>query len=506
MRAAIMARVSTVEQAEADRHSLPFQLSLMREYVTAKGWELVRTFEIPGESAFKDYMVERPQFGAAIGAAMAREFDVLVVYDLTRFARNQAVLHEALRDLRGAGVALMVWSGDWDATADRTRAGLEGIIAESHSLQHSARVRHAYRRRFEQGLPTGDVPFGYVRGASTTEPPIVVPDEAEAIRWGFEQYALGVGYMAIASEWNGRGLRPRSKRGLTGFTVSSVQSVLESRFYVGMVSHLGEERVGRHEAIVSEELWRSAQLRVRRHVAHRRPTSEALLLGMAECASCGGPVWSKGQGELRKDGSRRLYYWEPSKVRGRECASVGRLWRCELADGELAETLSGMRFEGEWLDHVSRAARVVDDGVSVRRARESVMARRRRVDEVYMAGGMEREEWIRRVRGLDEELGSLPVAEPARMLAAGERLGGFAEAWGEWTMAERREVVRLLFERVRLDVGGGVLEVKPREEFRELFAARRDYVHTKCGTTPDRSGTSFLTSGWFDHVADLRAG
>ena len=84
--------------------------------------------------------------------------------------------------------------------------------------------------------------------------------------------------------------------------------------------------------------------------------------------------------------------------------------------------------------------------------------------------------------------------------------GGFAEAWGEWTMAERREVVRLLFERVRLDVGGGVLEVKPREEFRELFAARRDYVHTKCGTTPDRSGTSFLTSGWFDHVADLRAG
>ena len=98
------------------------------------------------------------------------------------------------------------------------------------------------------------------------------------------------------------------------------------------------------------------------------------------------------------------------------------------------------------------------------------------------------------------------VAEPARMLAAGERLGGFAEAWGEWTMAERREVVRLLFERVRLDVGGGVLEVKPREEFMELFAARRDYVHTKCGTTPDRSGTSFLTSGWFDHVADLRAG
>lgn len=168
MKAALLARVSDESQAEGSRHSLPFQLSLMATYASERGWDVVRVFELPGESAFRDYITDRPQFREAITAALRRDFDVLVVYDLSRFARNQAVLHETLRDLRHAGIALKVVTGDWDATEDRTRAGLEGIIAEAHSLDHSRRVRHAYSRRHDLGLPTGDVPFGYQRAKSAS--------------------------------------------------------------------------------------------------------------------------------------------------------------------------------------------------------------------------------------------------------------------------------------------------------------------------------------------------
>ena len=44
MRVALLARVSTDEQAEAGRHSMPVQLAEMRERCDREGWEAVEVF------------------------------------------------------------------------------------------------------------------------------------------------------------------------------------------------------------------------------------------------------------------------------------------------------------------------------------------------------------------------------------------------------------------------------------------------------------------------------
>src|SRR5262245_17703598 len=116
----------------------------------------------------------------------------------------------------------------------------------------SEHIRKGYSERFSMGLPTGDIPFGYRPGESTRSAPVAVPAEADAIKTAFHDYAQGKGFLAIATEWNRRGLKPRSKRGLDKFTVSSVQSVLENRFYCGFISHLGQERPGAHQPIITE--------------------------------------------------------------------------------------------------------------------------------------------------------------------------------------------------------------------------------------------------------------
>ncbi|MCZ7575972.1 MAG: recombinase family protein [Dehalococcoidia bacterium] len=239
-RAAVLARVSSGGQATGDRQSLPMQRRMMEQYAEREALTIVEVFEIPGESAFTPELSQRPQFLAAIEAAERGAFDVLLVYDLSRFARDQRVLHECLHWLRRANVRLVGVHNGIDYTSDEGRdwAGLEGMMAERASREQGRRIRHAKDQRFERGLPVGDTPFGY-RRIATDLPPEVIPEEAEAIRWAFGEYANGLGFQAIASEWNRRGLRPRSKRGLQTFGVSSVQSIIESRFYVGCLTHLG---------------------------------------------------------------------------------------------------------------------------------------------------------------------------------------------------------------------------------------------------------------------------
>lgn len=78
MRAAILARVSTEEQAAEDRHSLPMQVRVLREYAERERLEVAQVFEIRGESAYGDELESRPEFMAAIAAAERRDFDVLL--------------------------------------------------------------------------------------------------------------------------------------------------------------------------------------------------------------------------------------------------------------------------------------------------------------------------------------------------------------------------------------------------------------------------------------------
>lgn len=494
MRAAILARVSTELQATDDRNSLPMQRRMMEAYAVREGLEVCAVFEIPGESAWTSELASRPQFVAAIEAAERREFEVLLVYDLSRFARDQRVLHECLYRLRRAGVRLIGVHNGLDYTSEEGRdwAGIEGVFAERASREQSRRIRHAYDQRFERGLSGGDVPFGYERVASD-RPWRVVEAEAEAVRWGFEQYALGTGFLAIASEWNRRGLRPHSKRGLQSFGVSSVQRIIESRLYCGFISHLGQERLGAHEAIVSVEEWARAQLRTRRQAHGPRSDYSLLLAGVAECADCGGPLWSKAFGKRGRAGVRRVYYWEPSRVRGRSCAAGGLSWRGEDVDAEVDRAVLTMGADERWFEEAAELAVKATPRVDVSLERSRLLAKRERLG-LAMAEGMLSPERARlEVSKVDAELTALPVDGP-KVFAAGERFRSIAEAWEGASLAARRELVRIVFESVQLDIRAKEVSVVAAEEFAPLLAHRVDYVEREGRGTPDRTRMPLLPS------------
>jgi DNA invertase Pin-like site-specific DNA recombinase len=457
-----MSRVSTEEQAADDRLSLGVQAEACRAFAERQGWTVTRAVEIRGESAYSDEIGRRPEFAAVIAAAERGEFDVLVVYDFSRFARSQRVAHDVLYRLRAVGVRCFGINGI-DYTEDEDWAGIEAVFARRSSRDHSRRVRDAIDRRHKLGLPTGPIPFGY-RAMLTTEPPAIVPDEAEAVRWAYLEFARTGSLMGVVEEFNRRGLRPHSKRGRVTFGETGVQRILENEFYLGMVRHHGALREGRHDAILAVEEWEAAQARKRS--GHRSPRGSALLSGLATCLWCG-----RG---LHHQASRsgRMYYRERN-AEGCSYRWGTKAFPADDAEAKVGEVVAALD-DGEWLAWCDRQARKPVSDAS-RDRRKVLEEQLRRAGHALVMGTLDEREHDVVAMRVRREIGALPVLVEGVQFR-GTKLADFGAVWRFMTEGERREVVKEVLRGVRMDMTNRELWLEPWPEYEPLFTLRRDFV------------------------------
>ena len=166
MRAAIYARVSTVDQEPEN------QLQELRRYVHAWGWTAVEYVD-RGVSGAKD---RRPALDTLIRDAKRRRFDVVVCWRLDRLGRSLKHLITLLEELQALGIAFVSLAEGIDATtpAGRLQMHILGAIAEFERARIAERVRAGLQRARAQGKRLGRprkvpaaiaVPGGSVREA-----------------------------------------------------------------------------------------------------------------------------------------------------------------------------------------------------------------------------------------------------------------------------------------------------------------------------------------------------
>jgi len=100
VKVAIYARVST----KNGNQNPELQLTELRDYARARGWEVAGEFVDVGVSGAKD---SRPQLDAMMKLAKARKVDAVVVWKLDRFGRSLRHLVNALAELEALGVAFI---------------------------------------------------------------------------------------------------------------------------------------------------------------------------------------------------------------------------------------------------------------------------------------------------------------------------------------------------------------------------------------------------------------
>jgi site-specific DNA recombinase len=83
-------RVSSEEQAKADRFSLPAQRKEIERHCQQRGWTLVKLYADEGHSAKGSDLSKRPQFRQMLEDVKSGTVrcDVIVTHTLDRYARN----------------------------------------------------------------------------------------------------------------------------------------------------------------------------------------------------------------------------------------------------------------------------------------------------------------------------------------------------------------------------------------------------------------------------------
>ena len=315
-------RVSTVEQTELSPAS---QLKTIRDYAKNHG------YIIPDEYIFQDDGIsgksadKRPAFRLMIATAKEAErpFDAIFVWKFSRFARNQeeAIMYKNL--LRKKGVEVVSIS---EPSNDSPFSSLiERIIEwmdEYYLINLAGEVKRGMKEKASRGEPTGRCAFGY-RVENKT---LVPTDDAAIVKMIFEQYAAGKGVYSIVTGLNDSGLKIRRKP----FAKNSVQYILNNPTYIGKIrweedGHLKYNRAsyipaldelpdGKHEPIISMELWDAVQERLRnsrQEIRYARAGHDVYMLkGLCRCSACGNTLVKVTQG--------------PSRAPALQCCGYGR--------------------------------------------------------------------------------------------------------------------------------------------------------------------------------------
>jgi site-specific DNA recombinase len=145
------------------------------------------------------------------------------------------------------------------------------------------------------GTP-GQAPLGYLNVHQNFEDRIIKtididPDRAPYIQWAFETYASGEWTVKdLTEELAARGLRSRrvGKKPPQPLHYSRVANLLNNRYYIGKINFRGVEYEGRHEPLVTEDVFYQVQdiLNGRRHATERQRTHENYLKGTVYCGRC----------------------------------------------------------------------------------------------------------------------------------------------------------------------------------------------------------------------------
>lgn len=280
MKAVIYARYSSDNQRE---ESIEGQLRECNEYARYNDIEVVGQYIDRAFSAKTDH---RPDFQRMIKDSAKRQFDIILVWKLDRFARNRYDSAHYKAILKKNGVRVV-------SAMETIAEGSEGILLESvlegMAEYYSAELSEKVRRGFKENALKarwngGAVPFGYVVSNHKLE---IDPTTSEIVKLMYQMCGDGKTVKEIYDfliEKNIR--RPNGK--VLGYT--SIRYILSNRTYIGEYNHSGVVIPNGVPAIVDELTFEEAQKTIQKHsIAPAQNSAEDIYLLTTKlfCGKCG---------------------------------------------------------------------------------------------------------------------------------------------------------------------------------------------------------------------------
>ena len=307
MNIAAYCRVST---DKADQlNSLEAQKEFFSEYTKRTGDTLVRLYADEGISGTK--IKNRKEFLRMMSDAEHGLFDMVVVKDISRFARNTVDLLQNVRKLKSLGIETQF------LTANMTSMGnsefvltIFGALAQEESANTSKRVKFGKKMNAEKGR-VPNIVYGYDKTIGDYFNLAINKEESKVVQQIYKWYTEeGYGAAKIANMLNEKGYK--TKRNCK-WSQNATCRILTNEIYTGKIINgkqevsdflTGQRRdkdetewmvVERPELrIIEDETFELAQEILRgRHdafnLSHERQSNKHLFSTLIKCKECG---WS----------------------------------------------------------------------------------------------------------------------------------------------------------------------------------------------------------------------
>lgn len=186
------------------------QAERLRAYATARGFadcELVTDAGISGRSA------NRPGFRQVMDAVEAGTVGAVVVYSLSRFARNTITTMRAVEQMNAAGVSFhsVTETIDTSTPMGRVFVTIMAAFAQLESEQIGERVSNVWQYRKGKGQITGQAPYGKMKGADGVTL-VLHPVEGQAMNVIASMRKCGATFQAVAADLERRKLPNKAGR------------------------------------------------------------------------------------------------------------------------------------------------------------------------------------------------------------------------------------------------------------------------------------------------------
>ena len=271
IKAGLYARVSTDSQLEG--YSIDAQKEFLISYAKSKDYTEFE-FYIDGGYSGKD--LNRPAIQRLISDCKNHKIDAVFVFKLDRISRSQRdtlYLIEEVFNKYDVSFISMRENFDTSSPFGKAMIGVLSVFAQLERETILERTRIGLKKRAEAGLWRGGgkipFPYRYDRNTGTLVP---IPEQVELLHKMISLYISGKSFNAIGD--------------IVGMDESMVETRILSITNTGKVPYRDEVFDGRHEAVVSDELYEEI-LRVNKVRSREKYERHYLLSGKVYCGYCG---------------------------------------------------------------------------------------------------------------------------------------------------------------------------------------------------------------------------
>lgn len=404
-------RVSTTEQAE-EGYSVGEQEERGRAWCAAYG---IAINAVHVDAGYSGATLDRPGIKNLIRDVRRGNCKKVIVWKLDRLSRSQKDTLVLLEDVflaNGCDFVSIMESFDTSTPFGRCIVGILAAFAQMERENIKARMMMGKQAGVKEGRYfSGVTPYGYryELQADGRRALVVDPVASCVVKDLYAAYDSGKSLSAAAR-------MVREKYGIDSgrdpaYTCSHFSGLLRNPVYAGRVRLKDKEYPGKHEAIVSPELWKRVNDRLEMNKKEYKRVygkSDGLLSGLLFCGDCGARMALRKWGGTKEKPKRKYICHSVSRanklmIRSDNCSNRKNLLAEEL-DALVLEEIKKLSVDPAALDALIAEGRE-DSGPDLGAVQERLAETEKQINRLltlYQSGIVELEEIQGRLADLKE--------------------------------------------------------------------------------------------------------